>query len=200
MTQTVSAAKERMRSELLLKRRTLDPEPWRMKSREACRRLEGLEALRHALSVHCYISMDGEREVSTRDLLEWLCSERKAVYVPYGGKASTGAARYPAGACLMPSCFGPPVPEGAMACDVQRYDVVIVPLVGFDRAGGRIGFGKGWYDRFFRSLDACGNRPLRIGLAFAMQQVDKVPCDPWDERLDLVVTEDETINCMMPGL
>jgi 5-formyltetrahydrofolate cyclo-ligase len=72
-------------------------------------------------------------------------------------------------------------------------DIVLVPLLAFDRAGHRIGYGAGYYDMTLASLRA--HKPVAaIGLAFAAQEVTTVPATPHDARLDLVLTEHEVID------
>ena len=72
-------------------------------------------------------------------------------------------------------------------------DVLIVPLLAFDRRGHRIGYGAGYYDMTIAALRA--NKPvIAIGIAFAAQEIDVVPITPRDARLDLVLTERETID------
>ncbi len=67
--------------------------------------------------------------------------------------------------------------------------VVLVPLLGFDGRGHRLGYGQGYYDRTLRALRAAGAIRLAIGLAFALQEVKAVPAGPADEPLDAIVTE-----------
>ena len=72
-------------------------------------------------------------------------------------------------------------------------DIVIVPLAAFDRAGNRIGYGAGYYDMTLHALRA--RKPvIAIGLAFAAQEMPAVPTDERDERLDLVLTENEVLD------
>jgi 5-formyltetrahydrofolate cyclo-ligase len=72
-------------------------------------------------------------------------------------------------------------------------DILLVPLLAFDRAGYRLGYGGGYYDMTIGALRA--RKPVvTIGIAFAAQEVAKVPTTPRDERLDLVLTERETID------
>ncbi|MEM8987222.1 MAG: 5-formyltetrahydrofolate cyclo-ligase [Pseudomonadota bacterium] len=73
-------------------------------------------------------------------------------------------------------------------------DIVLVPLLAFDRRGGRLGYGGGYYDRTLAALRAKGS-VTAIGLAYAAQEVDAVPTDPLDERLDWVVTERGALEC-----
>jgi 5-formyltetrahydrofolate cyclo-ligase len=67
--------------------------------------------------------------------------------------------------------------------------MIVTPLVGFDRHGGRIGQGAGFYDRAFARLPGA----IRIGLAWSVQEVASLPLDPWDVPLHAVATEDEWI-------
>ncbi len=73
-------------------------------------------------------------------------------------------------------------------------DVLIVPLAAFDRTGHRIGYGAGYYDLTLRRMRA--TKPVTaIGLAFAEQEIARVPATPRDAKLDLVLTEREVIDC-----
>jgi 5-formyltetrahydrofolate cyclo-ligase len=82
-----------------------------------------------------------------------------------------------------------PVPEAPQV----DPDILIVPLACFDRAGHRIGYGAGYYDMTINALRA--KKPvIAIGIAFAAQEIPKVPATERDARLDLVLTERETID------
>jgi 5-formyltetrahydrofolate cyclo-ligase len=72
-------------------------------------------------------------------------------------------------------------------------DILLVPLLAFDRAGYRIGYGAGYYDMTIKRLRGL-KAVTAIGIAFAAQEVPKVPTTPRDERLDLVLTEREVID------
>jgi 5-formyltetrahydrofolate cyclo-ligase len=72
-------------------------------------------------------------------------------------------------------------------------DIVLVPLAAFDRAGHRIGYGAGHYDRTLLQLRA-SKLIVAIGLAFAVQEIETIPTLPHDVRLDYVLTEDRTID------
>ena len=90
-----------------------------------------------------------------------------------------------------PGCALREGPFGAMVPAEDRFiepEVLIVPLVAFDRAGGRLGYGGGFYDRTLELLRS--RRPTRaIGFAWAAQETDAVPQEPTDQPLDLIVTE-----------
>ncbi len=73
-------------------------------------------------------------------------------------------------------------------------DVLLVPLLAFDRKGFRLGYGGGFYDRTLEKLRAL-KRITAIGVAYAGQEVDAVPHEEFDQRLDWIMTEKETIKC-----
>jgi 5-formyltetrahydrofolate cyclo-ligase len=83
--------------------------------------------------------------------------------------------------------------EPSLQSEIVEPDMVLVPLAAFDRAGHRIGYGAGHYDRTLRQLRAA--KPIvAIGLAFAVQEIEAVPALPHDVGLDYVLTEDRTID------
>jgi 5-formyltetrahydrofolate cyclo-ligase len=89
------------------------------------------------------------------------------------------------GVRMQPGPFGAQVPATG---DWLQPELLIVPLLAFDAAGRRLGYGGGFYDRTLAALRARG--PVRaIGLAYAAQQVGEVPADATDQPLDAIVTE-----------
>lgn len=97
----------------------------------------------------------------------------------------------PPGTELQKSAFG--VLEPPPDAPVIEPDLVLVPLLGFDRAGHRLGYGQGHYDRTLMALRA--RRPVTaVGLAWACQEIDTVPTDTFDQPLDWVVTDREVIG------
>lgn len=91
------------------------------------------------------------------------------------------------GAALEPQGFGTSAP-GPQA-PVLIPAILLVPLAAFDRACHRIGYGRGFYDRAIAAIRRKGIVPLLAGVAFAVQEIDLVPTDAHDERLDVVATE-----------
>jgi 5-formyltetrahydrofolate cyclo-ligase len=87
---------------------------------------------------------------------------------------------------LGPNVFGAsaPPPEAPAV----RPDVLLVPLLGFDAEGWRLGYGGGYYDRSLQALRASG-AALAVGFGYAAQEVERLPREPFDERLDWIVTE-----------
>jgi len=94
---------------------------------------------------------------------------------------------------LRPGRFGIREPD-ADACPVRRIDEVdaaLIPGLAWDRAGHRLGRGAGYYDRL---LADPAWRGFRCGLFFAEQEAPAIPHDPWDVRLDAIVTDRETVR------
>ena len=77
-------------------------------------------------------------------------------------------------------------------------DAVIVPLLGFDARGYRLGYGGGFYDRTLAALRHDRPTPA-IGFAFELQRVSEVPAGPFDEPLDRVATEEALHDCAKGG-
>jgi 5-formyltetrahydrofolate cyclo-ligase len=121
-------------------------------------------------------------------------------FLPVLGPArQLGFADYAPGTPLTNNRYG--IPEPTDAAGLQRsareMDVILLPLLAFDRDGNRLGTGGGWYDT---SLAFLHDRPrpatpLLVGVGYALQQVPAVPAEPWDVRLDCVATEEELIAC-----
>lgn len=89
------------------------------------------------------------------------------------------------GCAMVPGEFGALIPaEGAWV----EPEVLIVPLVGFDARGYRLGYGGGFYDRTLEGLRARGP-VLAVGFAFAAQEMPEVPIEPTDQQLDVMVME-----------
>ena len=93
---------------------------------------------------------------------------------------------------LVTSTFSVPEPIGSeIPARIEDIDIIIVPLLAFDRFGHRLGYGAGYYDRF---LPLCPGA-TKIGIAFSCQEIGEVPADETDVPLDRVVTEREVIVC-----
>jgi 5-formyltetrahydrofolate cyclo-ligase len=150
-----------------------------------------LPAYAAAGSIHCYLAM--RSEVDTRPLIGDALARGKRVVVPvvvpkaadlsHAWLASLGANDLVAGNF---GTFNPREMRPALPGD---WDLTIVPMLAFDRRGYRLGYGKGYYDRLLGAT-----RMPTIGVAFAAQEVDALPVEPYDVPLDCIVTEEEVIK------
>lgn len=77
-------------------------------------------------------------------------------------------------------------PVGGRFIPLARLDVLVMPLLAFDERGNRLGMGGGYYDRTLRNSRR--GKPFRLGMAFEVQQADRLTAMPWDVRLDGVLT------------
>ena len=96
-----------------------------------------------------------------------------------------------AGAPLVTNRFGIPEPDldPDDALPASEMAMLVLPLVGFDARGARLGMGGGWYDRSLAFRRETAAPPWLVGAGFAVQQVDALPLEAWDVRLDAVCSE-----------
>lgn len=94
------------------------------------------------------------------------------------------------GCAMIEGTFGAFIPESGPWIEPE---IVVLPLVAFDRKGGRLGYGGGFYDRTLERLRA-RRATLAIGFAFAAQEAEDLPLEPTDQPLDMIVTEQGVIT------
>ena len=85
--------------------------------------------------------------------------------------------------------YGIPEPE---IKDIIYPDILLIPLVGFDKNLNSLGYGGGYYDRLIKKLSK-KKKIIKIGLAFSIQEIDKVPINAYDQKLDYIVTNKHTL-------
>lgn len=86
--------------------------------------------------------------------------------------------------CLREGSFGIPEPSEGEKVSPEEVELFVIPGVVFDKEGYRLGFGKGYYDRLLK-----GVKSPKVGVAYSFQVVDKLPRDPWDVPVDIIITE-----------
>lgn len=150
-------------------------------------RLLALPEIRAARVVMGYLALPGEADVDA--VLRALQAANVRVCVPaaHGTPREYDPAWMAAGARLANGPWGVREPAEPEWVAGETLDVVLVPGVAFDARGGRLGHGKGYYDRMLARL---GRRAAwRLGVAFEFQMAEAVPCGPRDERMDAVISE-----------
>jgi 5-formyltetrahydrofolate cyclo-ligase len=132
-------------------------------------------------------------EVVPDAIVDWALGRGLVVVLPAIENASTLVfRRYRPGDPLVAAGLGTVSPTSeAPAIDP---DLIVTPIVAFDRAGTRLGHGRGYYDRGVLALHAKGLRPVLVGVAFAVQEVAAIPSESHDIAMDWIVTEKETID------
>lgn len=129
-------------------------------------------------------------EVQTAALIHRLHEAGTRVVLPRVAEGDIVGVAYAPGDPVTATTFGAMEPTGADVVPPEEVDVVIVPGVAFDRRGGRVGYGGGFYDRLFAKAPSVP----AVAVAFAVQIVDEVPQGRSDRRVDAIVTEDEVIR------
>jgi 5-formyltetrahydrofolate cyclo-ligase len=185
---TVSLAKPELRRELRARCAALEPHERERASAAATARLLSLPELAAPGTAALYAGTRGE--LDPRHALSVLAGRGARVLFPrvagaaleFASVRELGDLRSGHRGIAEPS--GPPVP-------LPEIDVIVVPGLGFDLEGMRLGQGGGHYDRVLASL---GARTLRVGLCFERQVLERVTRDPFDQPVDLVVTDERVIR------
>ena len=187
--------KAQLRKELRAKRRRLECAQYSLRSKRAASAVTRLAGFKAGARVAAYLPFD--READTAALL--LAAERRGVrmFVPVVADLRHRRLRFhPLSGKTRPGAFGISVPHGAPHRSLRWtaprwFDLIVVPLVGVDGRGRRLGMGGGFYDRAlaFRRVRKSWKGPRLVGLAFDCQRVDTVFADTWDVRLDSLATE-----------
>ena len=185
-----------LRRQLKQARQQLSAAEQRQHSQQATHLLLRSPWLQRSKQIAVFLSQAGE--LDTQHLIQALWRRGHQVYLPvlktFRGfrQRPMAFAPYPPNTPLVKAHFGIPEPKIAQQHHKHglQMEVVIVPLVGFDKLGNRLGMGGGYYDRSFarkRTLNL--QRPILIGWAHECQSVPQLPAQPWDVPLDAVVTE-----------
>ena len=163
-------------------------------SRAVGERLFTLPEVRGARTMALFSSFGSE--LDTAPMLEQAHAEGRRVVLPYIEGAAMEVAEHRPGDDLARSSYGAMEPASRVAVDPSQIDVVVAPGLAFDRAGRRLGYGRGYYDRWLRRV---GTDAFLIGVCFSAQVVDRVPATSSDERMDVVVTDREVIRVTPRG-
>jgi len=187
----------KLRKERLALRDQLDPALRAEKSRRICRRIYAHPAVSDA--AHLFVYINFRSEVETINQLRQLIEEGKIVSVPLtllNESRLLAVQLTDPETQLVPGCYGIPEPTAeqvkAAVVDPSTIDTVLIPGSVFDAAGGRLGYGGGFYDRF---LVESAPQAVRAAVAFELQLVDRVPMESHDQYMDLLVTEKQIYDC-----
>lgn len=183
-----------IRQRLLEQRSGLSGQEVSSKSRDIVEGLLELEKWQQAQEVLLYWPI--KNEVDVRPLLIDAWERGKKLFMPCCRRDEPGIMDFgvvQAQRDLLSGSFGikEPCRQKCEFPDVVSPDIVIVPGVGFDRNGYRIGFGGGYYDRFLARPQRDGF--LAVGVCYSFQLVDGFPIEPWDQSMGLVCTDKEMI-------
>ena len=183
-----------LRRLLRQKRRDLSPFQQRLAAQRLHRQLAQHPLFRRARHIALYLPNDGE--IDPRRLLHAAQKMGKATYLPVLNpwpRTRMVFQRFRPGEPLKANRFGIAEP---LFCPAQQrpvwtLDLLLMPLVGFDEHGGRLGMGGGFYDRSlaYRSRRKKNHKPILLGLAHECQKVDRLPLASWDVDLQATVSD-----------
>jgi 5-formyltetrahydrofolate cyclo-ligase len=200
---SLALAKKQLRSELRARRRALNPTQQMQASLFLLRHLLKLPQFMRARNVALYIANDGE--IDPQPIARQLWKMEKHCFLPVlrpDKRKDLWFVEYTPDALLTKNRFGIPEPDfrSQHRMSAQLLDVVLMPLVGFDRTGARLGMGGGFYDATFAFKQKLSTgsktpaaKPVLIGLAHACQQVESLATDTWDIPLFAIATDKEII-------
>ena len=181
--QELRAAKAALRKAMAARRRGLDPARARMDSEASVQAILELQAFRTARVVCCYLATPGEVETDAILACAWAGGKTVLVPVFASERGDYGLCELAADTPLATGAWGIREPVVRRWLPAASVDLAVVPGVAFDASGGRLGRGRGYYDRLLLSV-----RPdtVKVGLAFAFQIVASVPAGEHDVRMDVV--------------
>lgn len=189
-----------LRTELRQRRQGLSKTQQQLHADQACQHFFDAKLLEtnfeNRYKVAVFLSQDGELDTSALIQELWQLNSID-LYLPALETQPDwhmGFSRYTADSVLINNRFGipePDIPEN-QHLNGKEMDLVVMPLVGYDLKGNRLGMGGGYYDRTFAfklQSESKTNSPLLIGWAHSCQQVNQLPSEPWDVPLDGIINE-----------
>jgi len=186
----IPTRKRVLRDHARIVRSTISPAQIEEKSACICRLLQ--QVLEGIDPVMVYVSKP--LEVNTKNLIDYLISSHGRVIVPII-ETNTRTLRLSyieTTSVLVKSTFLVPEPvRNEIPASPDEVRAVVVPMLAFDHTGNRLGYGAGYFDRFL-----CDHPHIKkIGVAFASQETECVPCEANDVKMDMVVTENGIFQC-----
>jgi 5-formyltetrahydrofolate cyclo-ligase len=180
--------KKSLRADLKQRRTLLSESTRKEMSQQIYKNLHEIDEFNHAKSVFCYISYLSE--VETGPLINLFLDQKLALAVPkIMGKTEMRAIPLTNLQDLEPDQMGILTPKSDQAA-IETFDIAITPGVGFTDKGDRLGYGRGYYDRWFSNNTV----KTKIGIAFEVQIVEQLPIEETDMPLDILVSEERIID------
>jgi 5-formyltetrahydrofolate cyclo-ligase len=193
--------KKRLRELLLAKRDGITKENKKIKDSAIRRRLFSLEYFKEAKTILFYASFRSEAD--TIKAIQNTLKLKKRVALPVVDTEHKQLKLYEVHDIseLSLGCMGIPEPVAARALSMSlnEIDIEIIPGIGFDLKGNRLGYGAGYYDKLLshksKRFSKTKGRITTIALAFEEQITEKIPSEPHDIRVDVIVTDKRLIHC-----
>jgi 5-formyltetrahydrofolate cyclo-ligase len=179
-------SKKELRHRIRNLRRSLPTQEYQQLSKAIVENIRGLEPFKSARIILAFCPFDGEPDISP--LLEEILKEGKDLLIPKVEQNSMKLCKIRSFDGLALGSFCLLEPTQCEEVGPELVDFALVPGVAFDLKGCRLGMGKGFYDRILGRI-----RGFKVGVAFSFQVFEEIPCDPWDQRVDAIATEETII-------
>lgn len=178
--------KEELRQHLLEQREAIPEPEFYGASADIIEELKEQREYQNAKTVHCYVSMNIRREVATHELIQEMIARGREVVVPVTNfeNGTLTHIRLTSFSDLEKNKWDVMEPTTGTEVSPSTFDLVIVPMVGGDQHCNRIGYGKGFYDRFLQNVEC-----PTVGLIFDVNIIEQVPTENFDVPLDKIITE-----------
>lgn len=177
--------KEKLREELKKLRNSIENEKRKEESRVTCERITALKEYKESKKILSFMNFGSEIEVDI--LNQKILEAGKILYLPRVERDGTlSVVEYGKGFSVGSFGIREPIGEGYSG----ELDIIITPGLGFDRSGGRLGYGKGYYDRLFTKYSSV----LKIAPIFDVQLMEKIPSEEHDMRVDMIVIKNEILE------
>lgn len=175
--------KNDLRRTLLRKRRSLTADLRQEFSDRILRHLLSLDLFCNAKSMLLFCPFDNEPDITPA--FDYVLKEGKSLVLPKVEGDHLLLLKTERLEDLRVGAFCIREPVGGEKVEPEDLDLAVVPGVAFDRRGYRLGMGKGYYDRLLVRVKA-----PKVGVAYSFQVLERIPVDPWDQKVDLVITEE----------
>lgn len=187
--------KKMLRKEILEKRNNLDLVKREEMDRKILNKFYETQYYKKAEKIFIYISYASE--INTKEIINKALKDNKKIYVPRTEFKirHMDAVEIKSLDNLEESSYGILEPSKEVPnIDPNELDLIVVPGVAFDKSGGRMGYGAGFYDRYFKKIKKENiNKIVKLALAYEVQMLDKVPMNEQDVPVDYIITENEFI-------
>lgn len=188
----IAHQKRALRKELRARRRALSPIEQQLAALGLVRQVRHHPDYPRARRIALYWANDGEIDLAP--LTDQLKADGKSVFLPVLNpldpvRPHLWFCHWQPGEPMRANRFGIPEPARPERIPTWTLDWVLMPLVGFDAAGGRLGMGGGFYDRTFAQEGRWPQQPQRLGVAHECQCVEAIPQEGWDLPLAAVITD-----------
>ena len=205
MLDNTATLKQHLRSKIRHARNLLSVSEQKLAAENLKKIISTLEFFSQAKTISGYLAFDGE--IDLKPVLDFAISNKKQCYLPILDKPAIAKGRdlffapFTHSTSLVANSLGIYEPNLHKTSYTQlicphNLDLILIPLVAFDRSGNRLGIGGGYFDAALKKLLVTNNlqhRPKLIGIAHSLQEVASVPIDDWDIPLDAIVTNNEFI-------